>query len=533
MERDKIMGNKIIRGDTVKILCNGCEKQLVIGHGEDSCLEYACIGKQKDEKFYYLGAEIKIVEIKSKVDNKQDKDKRYIPRVSDFFDMPSDHTSLEAERVKFGYVNDATERIAFIQELAEFRAKDIPVKQYGQNSVKGTGKQGEFIEPNTKIIFTDSVDLNEYRQFRKKPYEIRLDYSIDGTDDVLTLYLGLHNVYDTIVENDGIQYRLLNKTHVLQWKTCFDQIVGQDKDGFIEVRPKYTSDNLDMTLERLLHNLSGKFEYQGKGYDLKLRRSYSFDWKTGVSYETEYDDNENKEITDPYLRKVLADKRRQHQATNIVFSIQEEQRKIMYEQLERNIIVQGCAGSGKTMILMHRISILLSREQELQSSNILILTPNELFAQSLQYLSSELEMTKVPRKSMDSFYQEAIKKYLPEYEFEELYDETQKYDKTELKRLYNFKSFEKVSQHGKHEFEKTVSNVRTAFGEISSILKQYELNYKVKDVSPYYFYEKSKFCIEELNRKIEANKRRIAQIKSKIDELKDRAERSWMVAACQ
>ena len=518
---------KVIRGDSVKIICNGCEKQLEIGSGNDTCLEYACIGKQKDEEFYYLGIEIKIIEIKRKKDIIQDAN--HVPRVSEFFNMPSDHTSLEAERVKFSYVNDATERIAFIQEHEEFRAKDIPVKQYGQNSVKGTGKQGEFIEPNTKIIFTDYVDLNEYRQFRKKPYETRLDYSIDGTDNVLTLYLGLHNVYDTIVENDGIhgkQYRLLNKTHVLQWKTCLDQIVGQDRDGFIEIRSKYISDNLDMTLESLLHNLSGEFEYQGKKYKLKLRRSYSFDWRTGVSYETEYDENEHKEIIDPYLRKVLADKRRQHQATNIVFSIQEEQRKIMYEPLEKNIIVQGCAGSGKTMILMHRISILLSRERNLQSSNILILTPNELFAQSLQYLSSELEMTKVPRKSIDAFYREAIKNYFSEYKFEEFCDETQKYNCSKLKALYSTQKFEEASSFERAMFEKKMSIIENSIYEIEPFLKQYKLKYKINNRSPYQFYKRNKDFIEEIKKGISANKERILYVKSEIDKLEDSAQKS-------
>lgn len=522
------MRNKIARNDTVEIICNGRKESLIIGSCKNECLEYACIGKIKGEEFEYLGVKIKILNILSSEDLKSDE--KSIPRVSDFFDMPDDRESLKAERLKFGYVNDATERMISYREQAEKRAMTLPTMIYGQNSVKGIGAQGEFIEPFSRVVCTDYVDLNEYRQFRLKPYEIRLDYSLDNTDKILSIYIGLHNVYDTIVDSSGIQYRLLDKTHVLQWKTCIDQIVDQDENGFIKIQPKYISDNLNMTLESLLHDLSGQFKYNGKKYTLKLRRSYSFDWKTGVSYETEYNENENKDITDPFLRKVLSDKRRQHQATNIIFSIQKEQRRIMYESVSQNLIVQGCAGSGKTMILMHRISILLSQKNDWQANNILILTPNDEFAQSLQYLSAELEITKVPRKSIDTFYREAIKAYLPNHQIAYFFDEQKKYSNKALQELYSKQALERTANREKEIIQGYISSITATLEKFDVFLTRHNIKHELQEPqmdSPYKVYCKITKILDDIKESMSKDQKSISDLVLKIGRDKKRVEECY------
>lgn len=111
------------------------------------------------------------------------------------------------------------------------------------------------------------------------------------------------------------------------------------------------------------------------------------------------------------------------------------------------------------MILMHRISILLSQKNDWQANNILILTPNDEFAQSLQYLSAELEITKVPRKSIDTFYREAIKAYLPNHQIAYFFDEQKKYSNKALQELYSKQALERTANREKEIIQGYISSI--------------------------------------------------------------------------
>ena len=58
-------------------------------------------------------------------------------------------------------------------------------------------------------------------------------------------------------------------------------------------------------------------------------------------------------LTDPFLIQVLKLRKKQHSLVDIIATIQENQNAIVDENINQNIVVQGCAGSGKTMVLLH------------------------------------------------------------------------------------------------------------------------------------------------------------------------------------
>ena len=72
----------------------------------------------------------------------------------------------------------------------------------------------------------------------------------------------------------------------------------------------------------------------------------------------------------------------------IVTTIQAEQNYVIRYPLNRSLVVQGAAGSGKTTIALHRIAYLLYAWQDrLRPEQLLILAPNPLF---LNYISQVL-----------------------------------------------------------------------------------------------------------------------------------------------
>jgi DNA helicase IV len=67
---------------------------------------------------------------------------------------------------------------------------------------------------------------------------------------------------------------------------------------------------------------------------------------------------------DPFLLDVLTQLRRDgnDKAVDIIETIQKEQNEIVRLK-NKSLYVQGCAGSGKTMILLHRLSITILNRQ--------------------------------------------------------------------------------------------------------------------------------------------------------------------------
>ena len=73
---------------------------------------------------------------------------------------------------------------------------------------------------------------------------------------------------------------------------------------------------------------------------------------------------------------------------NIVATIQSEQNNIIRADINKPLIVQGVAGSGKTTIALHRIAYLIYNcNQQFDPESFMIIAPNKFF---LNYISNVL-----------------------------------------------------------------------------------------------------------------------------------------------
>ena len=90
------------------------------------------------------------------------------------------------------------------------------------------------------------------------------------------------------------------------------------------------------------------------------------------------------------------------QLKNIIRTIQKEQNAIIRNTKDRILVIQGAAGSGKTSVALHRIAYLLYHDRaHLKSSNILILSPNSVFADYISHILPELGEENIQEKSFD------------------------------------------------------------------------------------------------------------------------------------
>lgn len=98
------------------------------------------------------------------------------------------------------------------------------------------------------------------------------------------------------------------------------------------------------------------------------------------------------------------------QLKNIVRTIQKEQNAIIRNTRDKILLIQGAAGSGKTSIALHRIAYLLYHDRgHLQSSNILILSPNSVFSDYISHILPELGEENIKEMSFDLFAYRQLK----------------------------------------------------------------------------------------------------------------------------
>ena len=95
---------------------------------------------------------------------------------------------------------------------------------------------------------------------------------------------------------------------------------------------------------------------------------------------------------------------------NIVRTIQKEQNAIIRNTKDKILVIQGAAGSGKTSIALHRIAYLLYHDRKnLKSSNVLVLSPNSVFADYISHILPELGEENIKEMSFDLFAYRELK----------------------------------------------------------------------------------------------------------------------------
>ena len=113
-------------------------------------------------------------------------------------------------------------------------------------------------------------------------------------------------------------------------------------------------------------------------------------------------------IHDDILQKELS-KAADDKMKTIVATIQRDQNAVIRNEDARVIIIQGVAGSGKTSIALHRIAFLLYRFRDsIQAKDVLIISPNKVFADYISNVLPELGEEQIPEMGMDELAQDLL-----------------------------------------------------------------------------------------------------------------------------
>ncbi|MGM9879608.1 MAG: UvrD-helicase domain-containing protein [Bacilli bacterium] len=181
---------------------------------------------------------------------------------------------------------------------------------------------------------------------KEKPYFARIDFKIDKEDKIRKCYLSKVGVED---EN--------NEHMTIDWRAPIASVYYDSNVG----RASYEAPEGTIT------------------GDLLLKRQYDIENEELLSFR-DVDTVSNDDILKPYLN-VNADNR----LKNIIASIQTEQNEIIRENLNKNLIIQGVAGSGKTTVALHRVAYLVYNYiNSVNPEQYLVIGPNKFFINIFQ-----------------------------------------------------------------------------------------------------------------------------------------------------
>ncbi|MDB5271173.1 MAG: helicase [Hymenobacter sp.] len=176
--------------------------------------------------------------------------------------------------------------------------------------------------------------------------------------------------------------------------------------------------------------------------NIELKRQYKI--RDGrLEFMIENDVN----IHDDVLQRELA-KSSDDKLKNIVATIQRDQNAVIRNETAQVMVIQGVAGSGKTSIALHRIAFLLYRYREtIGAKDVLIISPNKVFADYISNVLPELGEEHIPELGMEELAADLLDH---QYSFQTFFDQVaallDTHDAAFIERIRFKSSFEFLSQ---------------------------------------------------------------------------------------
>lgn len=215
---------------------------------------------------------------------------------------------------------------------------------------------------NALKFYDEKLDL--IKKNIGKPYFARIDFKRDGEKKIEKIYIGKVG----IMNED-------NEIITVDWRAPISSM--------------YYDSNI------------GKASYKApEGIctgELQVKRQFEIENGVLNSYQ-DVDTVSNDELLKPYLATSV-----DNRLKNIVSTIQTEQNEIIRENLNKNLIIQGVAGSGKTTVALHRIAYLVYNNRDILSPDqYMVIGPNKFF---VDYISSVLPDLDVDNVVQSTFFE--------------------------------------------------------------------------------------------------------------------------------
>lgn len=262
----------------------------------------------------------------------------------------------------------------------------IKVCEIADKNLKSANEEEQLIKYGYND-FSDSFDstihqqhqiayakLDLWREIRNNPYFARVDHGED-----LQFYIGKNAINNLVVD----------------WR---DKICNL----YYQYNIYIGNEERNLSLVRDFEIISGTY----CGFVDKYSKKGDY----GAS------DVEDHVISDEFLLKVINANRGDKKTHDIIQTIQKNQYEIITYNELKSMLVLGCAGSGKTMIMLHRLSYMVFNNQDLDIKSIYIISPTRLLNLENDELSRTLKINSANRLAIGLFNASLIRQYYNQHD---------------------------------------------------------------------------------------------------------------------
>ncbi len=261
-----------------------------------------------------------------------------------------------------------------------------------------------------QLIVEEQQILDELLSVMSKTINDHKD--IMEPDKLKLLRKGMDELYHTRIEVNCVDYKgeeefdikiglhncsYMNKVFICSWS---------DPD----IYPLYimNGDNTSVDVERSLRGEDSITHYTLlKKREVKIR----FSKVKSVIQHFPVDEETVQLLYDSFLLELY----RRHSDNvirNIITSIQKEQTRIISQKYDVNLLIQGCAGSGKSMIMLHRLPVILKGSPlGKERVNTYIVSPSTAYVELVDNMRTELEISDLRMGTLGQYYDYCIAKY--------------------------------------------------------------------------------------------------------------------------
>lgn len=245
------------------------------------------------------------------------------------------------------------------------------------------------IDKYNEVIDDSKLKLNNLRELYKHNYEAMLEEKFRLESEINSIEKAKSNPYFARIDFKSKNF--LDKCYI-------------GKKGVTDYDNNVITVDWRAPISSLYYNSNvGECKYIApEGIiegNLLLKRQYTIEKGKLINFN-DVDTVSNDELLKPYL-SVSADNR----LKNIVSTIQSEQNQIIREDMYKNLVIQGVAGSGKTTVALHRIAYLVYNNRELfKSSDYMVIGPNKFFVSYISNILPDLDVNGVTQNTLDELF---------------------------------------------------------------------------------------------------------------------------------
>lgn len=225
-----------------------------------------------------------------------------------------------------------------------------------------------------QLVYVGNKKLQDLKKIKNKPYFARIDFTAKG-ESLEKLYIGKLSILDSKSQQPII----------IDWRAPISNLYYDGRIG---------SSSYDSP--------GGKVEGE-----ISLKRQYFIEDGNLQKY-SDIDLKANDELLQVALEEKADDRLK-----NIVATIQGEQNNIIRADMNKALVVQGVAGSGKTTIALHRIAYLIYNcDKEFNPEDFMIIAPNKFFLNYISNVLPDLGVENVKQYTFEDLAYEIIGKRL-------------------------------------------------------------------------------------------------------------------------